>query len=156
LITAAAVWLAQDLLQVLTMGIMLVPEFFLLTVAYGIVSGSLSQERISMWIWFSFFGGILWDFRWAALPGMSGLVNVCAVMVVYMVWNRTPLTGRGTFLFAVLGTGIHFMSGIAHYLAWADSSAAAERMFLIQQLLGVPVLALLCMIYAFRKADVHV
>ena len=156
MIAAVVVWLAQDMLQVLTMGIMLVPEFFLLTVAYGIVSGSLSQERISMWIWFSFFGGILWDLRWAALPGMSGLINVCAVLVVYIVWNRTPLTGRGVFLFAALGTGVHFLSGMARYLAWTDLSAAAERMFLIQQLLNVPVLVLLCMIYAFRKADVHV
>jgi hypothetical protein len=87
---------------------------------------------------------------------MSGLINVAAVTALYLVWNRTPLAGRSVFLFAVLGAVIHFLSGIAHYMAWATPSQAAVRMFIIQQLLSVPALALLCMVYAFRKTDVHV
>lgn len=144
------------MLQVLVMGIMLVPEFFLLTVAYGIVSGPLRHERILMYIWLSFAGGVLWDLRWVASPGMSGLVNSLLVHVVYAVWNRTPLTGRSVWLFALLAGIAHFLSGIVHYVGWAHLNQAASRMFLIQQLLGVPVLALLCMIFTLRKTDVHV
>jgi hypothetical protein len=156
LIAAAVVWLLQDLSQALAMGIMLVPEFFLLMLVYGIVSSPIRQERISLWIWFAFAGGILWDFRWAASPGMSSLINVGTVIAVYALWNRTPLAGRGAFLLAVIGGAAHFISGMIHYLAWATPSHAAVRMFIIQQLLGVPALALMCLIYAFRKTNVHV
>jgi hypothetical protein len=156
LILSAAVWLFQDLIQVLTMGFMLVPEFFLLMLAYGVVTGSLRPGRISALMWFGLYGGIMWDLRWVSSPGISGLMNTIAVMAVYVVWNRTPPTGRGALLFAVLAGGAHFLSGIAHYLAWAAPSASAVRMFLLQQLIGVPVLILLCMVYAYRKTGARV
>jgi hypothetical protein len=156
LILSAAVWLLQDLIQVLAMGFMLVPEFFLLILAYGVATGSPRPGRISAWMWFGLYGGIMWDLRWASSPGISGLINTIAVMAVYAVWNRTPPAGRSALLFAVLAGGAHFLSGAAHYLAWAAPSTSAARMFLIQQLLGVPALALLCMVYAFRKTNANV
>ena len=156
MILSAAVWLFQDLAQVLAMGFMLVPEFFLLTLAYGVATGSLRPGRISALMWFGLYGGIMWDLRWAPSPGLSGLINIIAVMVVYVVWNRTPPPGRGALLFAVLAGAAHFLSGIAHYLAWTAPSASAVRMFLIQQLTGVPVLVLLCVLYAYRKTGAHV
>jgi hypothetical protein len=156
LILSAVVWLLQDLIQVLTMGFMLVPEFFLLMLAYGVVTGSLRPGRISALMWFGLYGGIMWDLRWTSSPGISGLINTIAVMAVYAVWNRTPPTGRGALLFAVLAGTAHFLSGIAHYLAWAAQSASAVRMFVVQQLLGVPVLILLCVVYAYRRTGAHV
>lgn len=156
MIIAAVVWLLQDLLQVLAMGFMLVPEFFLLVVAYKVISGPLTNRRISWWIWFAFGGGMLWDLRWATVPGMSALLNLTGVAFVYWSWDRTPLGGRNAFLFAALVGGIHFMSGVAHYLAWAVPSQAAIRMFLVQQLLTIPVLIALCTIYAFKATKTHV
>jgi hypothetical protein len=156
LIISAVVWLFQDITQVLAMGFMIVPEFFLLMLTYEVVTGSLRPGRISALMWFGLYGGIMWDLRWAPQPGISGLMNVIDVMAVYAVWKRTPLAGRGAFLFAALAGAAHFLSGIAHYLAWAVPSEAAVRMFLIQQLLGVPVLLMLCMAYAFRKTGAHV
>ncbi|MDR1915892.1 MAG: hypothetical protein LBQ58_04885 [Synergistaceae bacterium] len=156
MIVSALVWLLQDLMQVLAMGFMLVPEFFLMVVAYKIVSGPMWQTRIALWIWFSFFGGVLWDLRWGTSPGMSALINASAVTLLYAVWNRTPAGGRSALLFAALAGGIHVMSGITRYLAWAVPSHAAVRMFLIQQLLCIPVLAALCMMYAFKRPDAHV
>jgi hypothetical protein len=156
LILSVIVWFSQDLMQVLTMGFMLVPEFFLLMLSYGVVTGSLRPGRISAWMWFGLAGGTLWDLRWAASPGISGLINAIAVTAVYTAWNRTPLAGRSALLFAVLAGAAHFLSGIAHYFVWATPSEGAVRMFLLQQLLGVPILLLLCMIYAFRKASAHV
>ncbi|MDR2779683.1 MAG: hypothetical protein LBB28_00995 [Synergistaceae bacterium] len=156
MILSAVIWLFQDLIQVLAMGFMLVPEFFLLMLVYGVVTGSLRPGRVSAWIWFGLYGGMMWDLRWASSPGVSGLINVIAVAVIYMVWNRTPLAGRGSLLFAMLAGAAHFLSGIAHYLAWAAPGGAAVRMFMIQQLLGVPALILLCVVYAFRKTGAHV
>lgn len=150
MIVAAAVWLLQDIFQVFAMGFMLVPEFFLLVAIYKVLSGPLYPQRVAQWIWFLFLGGVLWDLRWAATPGMSGIVNVVAVVLVYWVWDRTPLGGRSAFLFAALAGGVHFLSGIAHYFAWAVPSHAALRLFMIQQLITIPVLIILCMIYAFK------
>jgi len=156
LINLAIVWLLQDLLQLLAMGIILVPEFFLLVVAYEVVSGSLNPARICVLIWIAFAGGIVWDLRWVTFPGMSGLVNSLSVLAVYTVWNRTPVTGRSVFMFGLLAAAAHFISGVVRYLAWAAPGEAALRLFLIQQLLGVPILALLCLILVFRKPAVHV
>lgn len=156
MIVSALAWLLQDILQVLAMGFMLVPECFLLVMMYRIVSGPLNPRRISWWVWFAFAGGALWDLRWAAFPGMSALINVAAVATLYWIWNRTPLGGRSAILFATLAGGIHFLSGIAHYFAWAVPSQAAIRMFLTQQLLSVPVLVILCMVYAFKATETHV
>lgn len=156
MIVSFLVWLLQDVSQVLAMGFMLVPEFFLLVVLYKVVSGPLTQARISRWIWFSFLGGALWDLRWFGFPGMSALINVVAVAIVYWIWDRTPVGGRNAVLLAVLCGCIHFISGIAHYLVWAVPSQAALRMFAIQQLLMVPALVLVCAIYAFKSTKTHV
>ena len=156
MIAAVVVWLLQDLLQILMMGFLLVPEFFLLVVIYRVLADPAAQDRAALWIWFAFFGGIIWDFRWAETPGVSGLVNVAMLAFVSWVWERTPVGGRSVALFAALAGGAHFFSGIAHYLAWATPSQAAVRMFLIQQFMTVPVLIVLCAIYAFRATDTHV
>ncbi|MDR3254832.1 MAG: hypothetical protein LBT31_04645 [Synergistaceae bacterium] len=156
MIASLLVWLLQDFMQVLAMGIMLVPEFFLLVVLYKLISGPLVSVRIAGWIWFAFLGGVLWDLRWAASPGMGGLINVLALVLVYWVWDRTPAGGRSALLFAALASCAHFLSGIARYVAWAVPSQAALRLFAIQQLLAVPVLVGLCMIYAFKVPQTHV
>jgi hypothetical protein len=155
-IISAIVWFLQDILQVLAMGIMLTPEFFLLIVVFQLVSGPLQPRRIAGWVWFSFLGGVLWDLRWAAAPGMSGIINAAAVVLVYWIWDSTPIGGRSALLFATLAGGMHLLSGIVHYVAWAVPSQAAFRLFVIQQLLTVPVLAALCMLYAFKASQTHV
>lgn len=156
MIAAIVSWLLQDIGQVLAMGFLLVPEVFLLTVVYKIVSGPLDHRRISWWIWWGFLGGLLWDLRWAVAPGMSSLINVAAVMTVYWIWGRTPVGGRNALLFAMVAAGIHFLSGIVHYFAWAVPSQAAVRMFMAQQLMAIPVLIVLCAIYALKAREMHV
>ena len=156
MIISAFVWLLQDMFQVLAMGFMLVPELFLLVVVYKMVTGPLSPEIISAWIWFGFFGGVLWDLRWATYPGMSALINVAAILLVYWIWGRTPAGGRSPLLFAILAGVAVFLSGTAHYFAWAVPSQAALRLFIIQQLITVPLLIILSLMYSFgaRNTDV--
>ena len=156
MIFLAVAWFLQDLSQVLSMGVLLVPDFFILTVAYVIVSGPLGYERISIWIWLAFAGGILWDFRWTSALGISGLVNSLSVLAIYTAWARTPVTGRGVWLFAFLAGMAHLSSGMVHYIAWGATTPAAVRMFFVQQLLGIPALAVVCAVYLFRLKGSHV
>jgi signal transduction histidine kinase len=155
-ISLAVAWFLQDIAQVLSMGVLLVPDFFILAVAYGIVSGPLGHERISILIWLAFAGGILWDFRWTATPGISGLVNSLAVLAIYTAWARTPLAGRGVWLFALLAGTAHLSSGAMHYIAWGATTHTAVKMFLAQQLLGIPAVAAVCAVYLFGTKNSHV
>lgn len=152
MIAAAIAWLLQDMLQVFAMGLMLVPELFLLAIEFSILKSQLSGRRVSIMLWYAFAGGLLWDLRWAVIPGMSALVNVIALSLVCWIWDRAPASGRSALLCAGLLGATHVASGIAHYLAWAVPSQAAVRMFMVQQLMAVPVLAILCGIYAFKAA----
>jgi hypothetical protein len=156
LIISALVWLIQDFLQVLLTRLVLAPEIFLLVALYALISGPLHPRRVAGWIWFVFCGGVLWDLRWASVPGMSGLLNVAALLSVYWIWDRTPAGGRGVALFAAIAGAAHIFSGAAHYIVWSLPGGAAMRTLAIQQLLMIPVLALLCMIYAFKASKTHV
>jgi hypothetical protein len=156
LIVSAIVWLVQDFLQVLLTRLILAPEIFLLVALYMFISEPLHQRRVAGWIWFVFCGGVLWDLRWASFAGMSGLLNVAALVGVYWIWDRTPIGGRNAALFAAIAGSAHLFSGAAHYIVWALPGQAAMRTFAIQQLLMIPVLALLCMIYAFKASKTHV
>ena len=109
-----------------------------------------------MLIWIAFTGGIIWDLRWVTFPGMSGLVNSLSVLAIYTVWNRTPITGRSVLMFGLLAGAAHFLSGVVRYLAWPSPGETVLRLFLVQQLLGIPFLALFCIIFAFRKPGAHV
>jgi hypothetical protein len=155
-ILAAFAWLLQDILQVLVTSLILTPEIFLLVSLYKLVSEPVPQRRAAKWIWFVFCGGVLWDLRWASVPGVSALLNVAVLTAVCWVWDRTPAGGRGAVLFAAFAGGAHLFSGLIHYLAWASPGQAAMRTFAIQQLLMIPVLALLCAVYAFKASKTHV
>ena len=156
MIISALVWLIQDFFHVFVTRIILVPEIFLLTALYMLVSGPLHPRRVAGWMWYVFCGGVLWDLRWAAVPGMSGLLNVAALVAVYWIWDRTPAGGRSTALFAAAAGTVHLLSGAALYLAWPLHVQAAMRIFAIQQLLMIPALAILCAIYAFKASKAHV
>ncbi|GHV50605.1 hypothetical protein FACS1894216_03090 [Synergistales bacterium] len=150
MIASILIWLLQDCLQVAAMGIMLVPELFLLVVIYKTLTWRTDQKNVVFWIWFALTGGVLWDLRWTTFAGLSGLINVSAVAAAYWIWQRTPIAGRNPLLFALLAGGAHFLSGIAHYFAWSVPSQAALMLFAIQQLVTVPFLVLLCVIYSLK------
>lgn len=149
-------WILQDLAQVFMMGIMLVPELFLLVSIFCMVRGDLSEGSVSRWIWAAFAGGLVWDLRWASLPGLSALVYTLCMVCSYIFWIRTPTGGRSAALYAFIAGMAHVISGAVHYLVWAAPSQAATRMFVIQQLSALPALAILCVIYAYRSAKDHV
>ena len=89
----------QDLLTVLTGGGMQIPSIFMIGLVYRILASggkdNISGEYRDLWaVWAAFAGGILWDLRWAGIPGFYTLGYVIVVMIVVQVWRIIPPQGR--------------------------------------------------------------
>jgi rod shape-determining protein MreD len=111
----AVSWILQDLLVVLTAGTLQIPEIFLLSLTYGL----LTKDRdagVGV-IWAAFAGGLLWDLRWVGIPGFFTLSYVGVVLVVIWVWNALPLPGR--------------TPSVAFFLFWAAQLLPSALLFLI-------------------------
>lgn len=153
---ALLVWLGQDLLQVLFMGFLLVPSAFLLLMLFRTAAGIARSQSITSCVWQGFVGGVIWDFRWTGLPGLSAVLNTLAIAFVAWIWWRSPATGRTPLLFAITAGGAHFLVGFAHYLTWDVSNVTALRLFFVQQLIMLPLLILFYIFYAWKVSDTHV
>lgn len=139
--------LFQDLLQVFVMGIFLVPDIFLLSVLlFSLMPGNDRDKQVLL-IWTAFAGGLLWDFRWTNLPGLTAAFNGTAISTSIYFWYRAPIQGRTTLLFSVYTLVSQILSGVVHYCFWDVSTQAAMRQFMVQQILCMPVLAILCFIF---------
>ncbi len=156
MISLAFAWFCQDLLQVFSMGLLIVPELFLLYLLFRMLSSRHEPTAAAKWIWVGFLGGILWDLRWTNLPGLSGALNAAMIALVAWLWHRTPSPARTSRFFAVIAGGAHLFSGGVHFLAWGTPSQTLVRLFAIQQCLAIPVLAVLCVIYAWKVPESHV
>lgn len=156
MMVALLVWFGQDLLQVLFMGFLLVPGFFLLLMLFRTAAGIARSQNITWCVWQGFIGGVIWDFRWTGLPGLSAVLNTLAIAFMAWIWWRSPATGRTPLFFAITAGGAHFLVGFVHYLTWDISSSTALRLFSIQQLLMLPFLILLYIFYAWKVSDTHV
>lgn len=147
------VFLFQDFLQVLVMGIFIVPDIFLLCVIMlALMRGGIRDKQITM-IWLAFIGGLIWDLRWTNLPGLTAGFNGLAVAVSILLWYKAPAQGRTTLLFAVLALSAHVFSGLVHSSFWSVPTQAALRQFAVQQILTVPVLMILCYIFRRRMTE---
>lgn len=148
-------WLLQDFIQVFVMGIFLVPDIFLLSLILLVVLRQEHKDRQIILIWIAFFGGLFWDFRWTNLPGLTAAFNGGAVAAVAYFWYKAPVQGRTTILFAFYAVMAQALSGVLHYVFWNVESQVAIRQFLVQQLMSVPVLVILCLIF-WKSSNSHV
>lgn len=141
------IFLLQDFLQVLVMGIFLVPDIFLLgAVLFALLLGNDKDFRIVL-IWIAFIGGLIWDLRWTNLPGLTASFNGAAVSAIICFWQKTPVQGRTTATFAFYIFAAQILSGLIHYVSWNVFTQVALRQFMVQQILSVPVLVILCFIF---------
>ena len=148
-------WMLQDFFQVFVMGIFLVPDIFLLSLIMLAVLHPAHKDRQVMLIWAAFIGGLVWDFRWTNLPGLTAAFNGGAVAAVAYFWYKAPVQGRTTLLFAFYALLVQAASGLVHYVFWNVDTQAAIRQFMVQQLMSVPVLVILCLIF-WKASDKHV
>lgn len=131
----------------MVMGIFIIPDIFLLSVLLFALMRSGNKDKQIMLLWIAFVGGLLWDFRWTNLPGLTAAFNGVIVAVMASFWYKAPVQGRTTLLFALCTLTTQILSGVVHYFFWSVTTQAALRQFLVQQILCVPVIVILCFIF---------
>jgi FtsH-binding integral membrane protein len=144
-------WLTQDLLTVLMYGTVRIPELFMLSLVYRLLT--CDRGAYVSVIWTAFFGGFLWDLRWVGIPFFA-LCYVVVVMGVMWVWNTLPSSGRTIFV-------IFFLFWAAQLLPAALSLLILERktenlswaLFGVQQGCAVPVSLLSAFFYFQREKN---
>lgn len=151
MILPVLVWLLQDIIQVVFMGIFLVPEIFLLALIFA--SLQPDNERGHNFGWYiavGFVGGLLWDFRWTNIPGLTAALNGVLLALIFTSWHLIPVQGRNDKTFAACALGAQLISAAVHAMLWTVSSSVAVRLFAIQQLFGIALIILLS--FAYKKA----
>jgi len=140
-------WLAQDLLTVLMYGTVRMPEIFLLSLVYKMLTGG--REVYVLTIWAAFFGGLLWDLRWVGIPFFT-LCYVAAVMGVMSVWNTLPSSGRTIFVIFCLFWAAQLLPAVLFTLILDRKAGNLDWvLFVVQQSCAVPV-SLLSAFFYFR------
>ena len=152
MIALTVIWLLQDFFQVFTMGILMAPNVFLMSVIFLALRPRGDNEKYGAFIWAAFIGGLIWDLRWTNLPGLTAAVNSAVTAMACIIW---PVQGRSVALFTVMITVSMVATGLAHSLFWTMPSQAALRQLAVQQLAGVPAVVLISIIY-WRVSDRHV
>ena len=147
MILPAVIWILQDFLQVFLMGFCIMPDVFLLSLLMIVLSPNVNKEKQVVLIWVAFIGGLLWDLRWTNLPGLTAAINGASVALSCHVWQKIPVQGRSVAFFSIIIFTVMFASGFIHFIFWTDPNQVALRQFLVQQLIGVPVVALISLLF---------
>lgn len=146
--TLVLLWLLQDMLQVLFMGFFLVPDLFFI----GLLKLSIGRREVPFqWpIWAALLGGVLWELRWTSVVGLTGAMQALVLTLSRALWDRTPSPGKTPVLWVALACSSQLALGIVRLLLWGDSSLAAFRMLLIQQLTAMPLVLIYALAVLFR------
>lgn len=142
-----AVWLLQDFVQVFLMGFFIVPNIYLMLLLMISLLPATRKEKQIILIWAAFAGGLIWDFRWTNLPGMTAALNAGLVAAACFLWYKIPAQGRTVVFFTFILIASILISGFAHFALWTVPSQVALRQFFVQQLLGVPLVIVFSLIY---------
>jgi len=138
-------WLIQDLLTVLMAGTVRVPEFFLLSLVYRLLT--CNREAYVSCIWIAFLGGLLWDLRWVGIPFFT-MCYVVVVMVILWVWNTLPSSGRTMLvIFSLFWAAQLLPAALSTLILDRGTGNASWTLFLVQQGSAVPVSLLSAFLY---------
>lgn len=149
MIPLAAVWYLQDLLQVTFSGRFLVPDIFFLFVIFRI---AVVTRDVPAVVWPAFLGGLVWDLRWTALPGLTAAAYAFSAAACVLVWNHIPDSGRTPRLFLTLAICGHLFIGLARFLAWGESRSDLFGVFALQQIAALPVILAVLLVVSARLA----
>jgi hypothetical protein len=153
MVALAVVWYLQDLLQVLFSGRFLVPDLFFIFLVFRLAAVS---RDVPSTVWPAFLGGLLWDLRWTALPGLTAGSYAFAAASCALAWNHIPDSGRTPKLFLVLAVSGHLFIGIAKFMAWGDSRSALLGIFAVQQMAALPLVLTALLAVSARSAGNNV
>lgn len=149
MLSTAAVWYLQDLCQVMFSGRFLVPDIFFIFLVFRVATVS---RNVPSAVWPAFLGGLLWDLRWTALPGLTATTYAISVAACAMVWNHIPESGRNPRLFALLAFCGHLFIGVVRFMAWGDGRSALYGVFAVQQFASLPLLLVAFLVASARLA----
>jgi len=140
-------WLSQDLLTVLLAGTVRMPEIFLLSLVYRLLT--CDRDVYVPVIWTAFFGGLLWDLRWVGIPFFT-LCYVVVIIMVMSVWNTIPSSGRTKFIiFSLFWTAQLLPAVLSVLILERETGNLNWMLFGVQQVCAVPV-SLLSAFFYFR------
>jgi len=138
-------WLAQHLLAVLLAGTVRVPEIFLLSLVYRLLTND-RDVNVSV-IWAAFAGGLLWDLRWIGIPFFT-LCYVLAVLGVMSFWNTLPSSGRTMPIIFFLFWAAQLLPAVLFVLVLERGTGNTDWMlFGLQQGCAVPISFLSAFLY---------
>jgi len=140
----------QDLLQVLFPGSIVIPDIFFMILAYRVASPSREVHEI---IWPAFAGGLFWDLRWTALPGMTAAIYAFSLTLCILAWNSIPDSGRNPRLFFFIAAGGHILIGVARMITTGQNAGSFAGSLAIQQIIALPLLLVAAMILSYRTTD---
>lgn len=130
---------ARDLLQVALSGVLPVPDFTVLVLAWLAVSRSRDPGGLFLP---AFAAGLLWDLRWTAVPGMTAVAYILATATVAWLWDRLS-PGRGKpVLFFLLVYVSHFLVSSLPFLLFHHGEGGFSVSVAQQAMALVCVLAL--------------
>lgn len=150
MILPVVAWYFQDLLQVLFPGSLVVPDIFFMVLVYRVAFPARGVHEI---IWPAFAGGMLWDLRWTALPGMTAAIYAFSLTLCVLGWNRIPDSGRNPRLFFLIAAVGHILIGIARLIATGENAGSFAVSLAIQQVIALPLLLVAAMILYSRMTD---
>lgn len=132
-------FLARDLLQVALSGVVPVPDFTVLALAWLAVSRSRDPEGLFLP---AFAAGLLWDLRWTAIPGMTAVTYILAAATIAWLWARMS-HGRGKpVLFFLLVYLAHLVVSSLPFLLFRQGEGGFSVSVAQQAMALVCVLAL--------------
>lgn len=146
-------WFIQDLLQVFLIGNVLVPEYFLVSLAYPLL---LEKEEFRKVLWISFFGGLLWDLRWTGLWGLTAGIYSFCIIFLHWIWTFFPSSGRTPWLFFSLCWFATLLVSALRIFVWNRSGIDLPHAFIVQQLCTVPLMIFLSIMFSRRIASENV
>ncbi|MBQ9881600.1 MAG: hypothetical protein IJM42_03195 [Synergistes sp.] len=147
MIFLSLIWLLQDLVQLILMGICMIPDVFLLTILFLALLPWKTRDDQSKLIWAAFIGGLLWDLRWTNLPGFTSAVGCGLVGAACIMWQKLPAIGRTPVAFMFISAACQLLYALTHCFFWAMPSQSALRQFIVQQLIAVPVIIIFTLLY---------
>ncbi len=98
LVLLVGTWYLQDLMQVLVGAGLLAPELFFMALN-GV--GTKRFDVSCVWYLLPALGGLLLDFRWSGMPGLTAAVFVMAHWAFRLFWFDLPRDGRTGGAFVV-------------------------------------------------------